>query len=221
MMTFHRRLDVQDNGWSIERQTPSGAAHKPSGSEWMATCFSHLFSRSVPLSLSWATGVFLFVLLAMPLQAQANTMANTVNEWAVKASHTLIGKGQAILEAGDHAKARRLFEEAIVANPANPEARTGLGFAWQLAGNLKNARKYYAIALEIDPSDTAAILHLARLDLLEGNRTAAELALRKLEQSCATCGETQELKQLFETPADASDNPEAPSPSSFLRPSNP
>lgn len=133
------------------------------------------------------------LVLGLSLVSLAPASAKRVDEPSQRASIALAAKGAEAAARGDFLEAQRLFETAIVANPANAAAFTGLGAVHEARDQKNLARKYYVIALSIDPSHAPALSRLAHLDLGAGNRSAAEEGLRKLRAFCAACGETQEL----------------------------
>lgn len=175
MMHCGNRLDGSGEGWSIGHSSSDGPG-------WMAAEISRKFVLFAVLALG---------LIAMGAAAPA--AAKSVDAASARASLSLAAKGAAALDRGDFLSAQRLFETAIVANPANAAAFTGLGAAHEARGHPKLARKYYGLALSIEPSDIAALSRLARLDLNEGDRAAATEGLRKLRAHCAACTETQAL----------------------------
>lgn len=175
MMHCGNRLDGSREGWSTEHSSSDGPG-------WMAA----EFSRKIALFALLALGL-------MVLGTAAPAAAKSVDAASARASLSLAAKGAAALERGDVLAAQRLYETAIVANPANAAAFTGLGAAHEARGHPKLARKYYELALSIEPSDIAALNRLARLDLKEGDRAAATEGLRKLRAYCAACAETQAL----------------------------
>ncbi len=177
MMRRGKRLDGSGEGWSTGHSSSDGPGSMAAE-----------ISRKICLAACFALGI-----LAMGLVAPA--AAKNVDAASERASLSLVAKGAAALDKGDLAAAQRLYETAIVANPANAAAFTGLGAAHEARGQARLARKYYEIALSIEPSDTAALSRLARLDLKEGDRAAATEGLRKLRAFCAACGETQELSR--------------------------
>lgn len=177
MMRCGNRLDGSGEGWSTGHSSPDGPG-------WMAA----EFSRKICLFACLALGI-----LALGLVAPA--AAKNVDAASARASLSLASKGAAAMERGDFLAAQRLYETSVVANPANAAAFTGLGTAHEARGQARLARKYYNIALSIEPSDISALSRLAQLDLKEGNRAAATEGLRKLRAFCAACGETQELSR--------------------------
>lgn len=174
---MHRRngLDGSGEGWSI-------GSFFPDGPGWMSAAFSRTFRSfaCLPLALAFA------VIVAVP-------SARAVDASAEKASLSLAAKAERAMQRGDFLAAQKLYETAIVANPASASAYTGLGAAHQARDEMKFARKYYRIALSIDPSAPRALSRLAHLDLETGNREAAEAGLRKLRVFCPACIETLEL----------------------------
>ena len=168
------RLDGSQEGWSIGTTSPDEPGR-------MAAAF---IRKILVLPL---------LVLGLSFVSFAPASAKRVDERSQRASVALAAKGAEAVDRGDFLKAQRLFETAVVANPANATAFTGLGAAHEARGQQNLARKYYVIALSIDPSDAPALSRLAHLDLGTGNRSAAEEGLRKLRAFCAACVETQEL----------------------------
>jgi len=173
----HRRngLDGSGEGWSIGSLFPDGPG-------WMSAALSCKFWRFayLPLVLAFA------VIVAAP-------SAQAVDTRSENASLSLAAKAELAMQRGDFLAAQKLYETAVVANPGSASAFTGLGAAHQARDEMKFARKYYLIALSIDPSDPRALSRLAHLDLETGDRASAEAGLRKLRVFCPACAETQEL----------------------------
>lgn len=167
-------LDGSQEGWSIGTISPDERGR-------MAAAF---IRKILVLPL---------LVLGLSLVPLAPASAKRVDEPSQRASIALAAKGAEAAARGDFLEAQRLFETAIVANPANAAAFTGLGAVHEARDQKNLARKYYVIALSIDPSHAPALSRLAHLDLGAGNRSAAEEGLRKLRAFCAACGETQEL----------------------------
>jgi tetratricopeptide (TPR) repeat protein len=81
---------------------------------------------------------------------------------------------RAALDAGDLPRARRLGEEAVAADPGSSEARDLLGRAYGLSARdasllqqmhlARKARACFAQAVELDPTNVAALSDLARYD---------------------------------------------------------
>jgi len=174
MMGRFNTLDGSQEGWSIGTISPDELGR-------MAAAF---IRKILVLPL---------LVLGLSLVSLAPASAKRVDEPSQRASIALAAKGAEAAARGDFLEAQRLFETAIVANPANAAAFTGLGAVHEARDQKNLARKYYVIALSIDPSHAPALSRLAHLDLGAGNRSAAEEGLRKLRAFCAACGETQEL----------------------------
>lgn len=170
-------LDGSREGWSIGEVSSGGPGS-------MATVFSRKFSRFALLPV-W------LVLVAALLPASA---AHAVDARSERASLSLTEKGVAAAQAGRLDDARRLLEEAAVSNPANARAFAELAAVHEARGNKKLARKYYVIALSIDPVFPAALAGLAQLNIDAGDKDAAAHLLDKLRLSCPACAETRALE---------------------------
>lgn len=119
------------------------------------------------------------------------------------ASNVLVNRGVDLVSTEDHDAARKLFERAIVANPANVAAHVALGTAWEVQGNVKKALKYYAIALEIEPTDTSALtaqaLAYLAADLPErADESRAHLAKICGEGGCAALSTVADAIEAYE-----------------------
>lgn len=121
-------------------------------------------------------------------------------------SERLIEKAR---QADDQGKARKLFEQALVADPSNTRAMSGLGVHYVIIGKPAIARKYFSNALLVDPSDVSALSGSALLDLADGKRGAANETYQILKSVCPTCAETRALgARLSNTPnASPTDKP--------------
>lgn len=140
------------------------------------------------------TAVFLRSLCLLALLCiGAAPAAAKVNEASQQASRLLAGKGTEAVISGDFVRARRLLEEAIVADPANAHALAALGRLYQSHKDADMARKYYRFALEVEPVEPDALFGAATLDIADGDADAANDKLRKLQLSCPACRQTNEL----------------------------
>ncbi|WP_437229741.1 tetratricopeptide repeat protein [Planctomicrobium sp. SH661] len=78
---------------------------------------------------------------------------------------------------------RASYEEKVPEAPGEPKNPAKLKVAYgrlmEESGQLAEARKNYAAAIEIQPKEVDAILGLARLDQLAGNNEQAELGYKK------------------------------------------
>jgi Flp pilus assembly protein TadD len=123
-----------------------------------------------------------------------------------KASASLAEKSVAASASGDMKRARRLLEEAIVADPSNTRALSLLGRLYKTQGNTAFARKYYESALRIDPGVTEALHGVGMLDVTAGKLDDAREKLRTLSAVCPACAETGELARAIAA-APAETNP--------------
>ncbi|KAB7740383.1 hypothetical protein F2P47_07585 [Parvibaculum sedimenti] len=140
------------------------------------------------------TAVFLRSLCVLaPLFASALPAAAQVNAASQQASVRLADKGMAALADGDAIRAKRLLEEAIVADPANARALAQLGRYYQSQNQRDAARKYFLFALDVEPAEPDALLGAGKLDLADGKTAEAKDRLRLLRLTCATCSQTVAL----------------------------
>ena len=193
MMRCGIGLDGSGEGWSIGYIPSDGPGS-------MAASFSRKLSRYALLPV-W------LLLLAAFVLPQA---AYAVDGRSEQASLRLAEKGVAAAAEGRLEEAQRLLEEAVVSNPANANTFAELAAVHKAAGNSKLARKYYVIALEIDPVLPAALGGLARLNIEAGERGAAAVLLQKLRASCPSCAETREVERALadiELPPRSQSNP--------------
>jgi len=178
MLRCGRRLDGFREGWSIDPRTPRKPGPMPAAAP--RTPFRFAFPAALALLLALAPAV-----------------AHAVDEASMRRSAELGERGIETAALGDLPAAQWLLERAIAANPANARAYAHLGGVHRSKGDTRVARKYYRIALEIDPAEPDALSHLAQLDIAEGNRVAAEQRLRILRFHCENCEQTQELARLL------------------------
>ncbi|MGB0514806.1 MAG: tetratricopeptide repeat protein [Wenzhouxiangellaceae bacterium] len=71
------------------------------------------------------------------------------------------------------AEARRLARRAAELDPENPETHKSLGLVRSLQDDRTGARQAYEDALRLNPGLWSALVNLAELDLLEGDRRRA------------------------------------------------
>lgn len=178
MLRCGRRLDGFREGWSIDPHTPRKPGHMPAAAS--RTPFRFAFPAALALLL-----------------ALAPCVAHAVDEASMRRSAELSQRGIETAALGDLPAAQWLLERAVAANPANARAYAHLGGVHQSKGDTRLARKYFGIALEIDPAEPDALNRLAQLDLADGNRAAAEQRLRILRFHCETCEQTRELARLL------------------------
>lgn len=111
---------------------------------------------------------------APPLDDEGGSAAETPSTPKVKA-------GVDAIQAGDFGKARALLEEAVAADPKDPQAAFYLGVALEGAGDGKGAVTQYRKALSLDPKLVEASANLSGALLDQGDsRGALEVAERGL-----------------------------------------
>jgi len=98
-------------------------------------------------------------------------------------SAVLLERGISALDENKIDTARPLWEQAIVANPRNAPAFSYLGLAAQRAGDKDNAKKYFDLALEIDPNELHALAWGGQTDLSDADLDGAQASCR----SCRAC----------------------------------
>ncbi|HEY6971260.1 MAG TPA: tetratricopeptide repeat protein [Candidatus Angelobacter sp.] len=82
-------------------------------------------------------------------------------------------RGQQLLEQGLLSEAEREFREAVILDPTNADAHSGLARVLESSQDGKGARNEARVAIRLKPT-AEAYLVLARLDLAENNLAAAE-----------------------------------------------
>ena len=115
---------------------------------------------------------------------------------ATSSASRWVAAAQKELARDDAAAAIGYLERAIVSDPADAQAYAWLGRAYQSQGKLSPARKYYDIALTIDPLQPSALNWTGQLALVSRDYETAERNLARLERSCPDCPETRELAAL-------------------------
>lgn len=99
-------------------------------------------------------------------------------------SAQLLKRGMAALEKGQLEQARAALEQSIVANPHNASAYSYLGYTAQRANDKPLAKKYFSLALEINPDDLRALSWGGQSDLSSANLEAAQAKLQRLSRLC-------------------------------------
>ncbi len=111
-----------------------------------------------------------------------------------KVSELLLGDGIALVQREQFEDAIKLFEQAVVAYPKNAQAYSYLGFAHQQTGNLPDAKKFFGIALAIDPDEVRALNWGGQSDLSSDDLDAAQAKLDRLSRVCGpSCSEYKDL----------------------------
>ena len=71
----------------------------------------------------------------------------------------------------------RKWSQRVSANPSDPKAHLGLGYAYQVDGRYDMALEQYALVLKADPKDTAALYNRANIYFKLGADERAEKAM--------------------------------------------
>lgn len=110
-------------------------------------------------------------------------------------SEHLVNEGLAALDLHAYDAAVLQFERAVTVDPANARAFAYLGYAHAQAGRKDLANKYYATALEIDPTEIKALLWSGQMDVAAQDLSGARTKLARLERACAAdCEEYRVLE---------------------------
>lgn len=143
----------------------------------------------------WAGPLKIISLLSVVLVlAGTSVAALAANAPMHAASQSLTAKA---LASANEDKRRQLLEQAIVADPANAVALSALADHYIKMGKPAVARKYFRIALTVDPVDVTALGGLGVLDLADGKRDAAQARLNLLKRVCPDCRQTRDLENRF------------------------
>ncbi len=87
-----------------------------------------------------------------------------------------------------------LLEQAIIANPANDEAFSYLGYSAYQQKYYENAKRYFAQAISLTPSVSELWHWAAKTNLALGEREEAMDKLAHLQKICKKCKEITTLK---------------------------
>jgi predicted O-linked N-acetylglucosamine transferase (SPINDLY family) len=96
---------------------------------------------------------------------------------AIDAAEGLIAEGNRAEDAGDAARARELYRQAVAAAPQLAAAHLNLGIALEGAGDMAAARAAYERALELEPAGAAAHYNLGKLLYGQGAMAQAQAHL--------------------------------------------
>ena len=164
-------------------KTQASAERGTIGQGWIA--WLHTI-RSLSFALALTSAPVAALAASAPLQA---------------ASQSLTAKALASTSAETR---RQLLEQAIVADPAIATALSALADYYIKAGEPAFARKYFRIALAVDPTDVVALSGLGALDLADGKRDAAQARLDLLKRVCPNCRQTRDLENRFSNSSSSS-----------------
>ncbi len=89
-----------------------------------------------------------------------------------------------------HLKTVEIYHQLVQTAPLNSRFARLYGAALGLSGDIKGAQQWFERALELDSANIEAIIHLARMDLVQGNR---DKAITYLKAKAAENPESHEL----------------------------
>ncbi len=136
----------------------------------------------------------LLVAVGVAFSAYSPVVAAKYTKQYEKASEVLLGNGIALIQQKKFEDAIPVFEQAAVADPKNAQAFAYLGFSHQQTDNLPEAKKYFGIALSIDPDEVRALNWGGQTDLSSEDLESAEKKLDRLSRICGgSCSEYREL----------------------------
>lgn len=108
----------------------------------------------------------------------------------------IVAKGTALLDQEKFEAALETFDEAIRADPENPDAWNGLAYSKRRLGDVEGAWPAYRHALELDPNHRGANEYIGELYLKTGQPEKAAEHLAVLERVCPDgCPERTELDE--------------------------
>jgi len=162
------------------------ATEQPAGRLERAHDYYHQFSRE---GNEAAAALYRTLIESEPDNAEAhaglaNAMLQRVVRWPAGQA-TVVREHQSVTDTlvserldspwaqASIADARWLATRAVQLDPNLGEARKALGLARSLAGDPAGAREAYEQALRLDPGLWSALVNLAELDLIDGNRQQA------------------------------------------------
>ncbi len=132
-----------------------------------------------------------------PVAAQAD-----LRDSYISLSQRLIEQAQTAQGQGDVAKAGALAEQALAADPSNPDGYMVLGDLAVAAQQDEEAARYFRSVVAIDPADRSAYRKLGEADLRRDELVAAKDTLAELEKLCTDCEEYTFLSDLIASKSD-------------------
>ena len=133
--------------------------------------------------------------MGVALSAYSPVVAAKYTKQLEKVSEILLSNGIALVKQKKFDDAIPVLHQAVVADPKNAQAFSYLGFSHQQTENIPDAKKYFKIALSIDPDELRALNWGGQTDLSAEDLDAA---LKKLDRLSRVCGEgCSEYKELY------------------------
>lgn len=141
-----------------------------------------------------------FLLMTGCAIALFSTAIDCTNAFANEASQRLLEKGRSLFDQGDTKQAAFLLEQAVIADPADPQPRFWLGRSyWQNEEFIKSQRAFNQ-AISIEPAYKSALYWGGLADLEQDDRKSAEEKYTTLEKVCGDCEEALELRAAIDEP---------------------
>ncbi len=155
----------------------------------------NLVSSQIVAAFALASIVLASAILIAPERSESSGPSAS----QVRVSDAITDSGITALQAGEHADAIRLFEQAVAANPQNARAYSYMGHAYRQVGMIRRSYKYFSTALRINPNERTALNWSGQVDVVGENIPLAEEKLARLERLCGrTCPEYLKLKGAIE-----------------------
>ena len=107
-------------------------------------------------------------------------------------------QGLTAMESKDFAKARLIFEQAIINDPQDSKGYVYIGRVAMGQKEYETAKKYFAIALSIDPVNTNSLLWSAKADIALKQWRDAEKKSSLVRKNCPSCKNLAALDQDIE-----------------------
>jgi cytochrome c-type biogenesis protein CcmH/NrfG len=137
------------------------------------------------------------LMLLAPVAAHAD-----LRDSYISLSQRLIKQAQAAHNQGDAAKAAALAEQALAADPSNPDGYMLLGDLAVAAQNDENAARHFRSVVAIDPANRFAYRKLGEADVRREELSSAQDTLAELEKLCTDCEEYKFLSDLIASKSD-------------------
>jgi Flp pilus assembly protein TadD len=154
----------------------------------------NLFRR---MPVSWLLGVCLLAAaIAGAVTATSALAGKDETTRSEKISTVLLERGISALEKNQADNGRQLLEQSVAANPRNATAYSYLGLAAQRSGDTEHAKKYFNLALDIDPNELHALSWGGQADLSSADLEGAQAKLQRLSRLCGPgCAEYKLLSE--------------------------
>jgi cytochrome c-type biogenesis protein CcmH/NrfG len=141
--------------------------------------------------------LFVILMFFAPVAAHAD-----LRDSYISLSQRLIEQAQAAQNQGDVAKANALAEQALAADPSNPDGYMLLGELAVAAQQDEEAARYFRSVTAIDPANRSAYRKLGEADIRRAELAAAKDTLAELEKLCTDCEEYKFLSDLIASQSD-------------------